>query len=393
MRTTSDADAEHSILTTPEGLALLAEVGDVANPGTSDLARWRKLATTELVSAALRIATTRRRGAAKFARAGAMWFEPTALEQATAEPVARHKARRFAGEVAFDLCAGIGGDTLALASEARLVVAVDLDHGMARRALWNAGIYGVADRVAALRGHAETTPIPPSGLVHIDPDRRSAKGPRAKAIEGYAPNLAFLQGLARRGRGGAIKLGPASDFGAHFGGQGFEIELISLKGECKEATAWFDRLVSCGRRATCLPAGASWTDRDGPSGPAPPSEISSYVFDPDPSLIRAGLLDGFALAHGMSRAAGVDLLTGPDRVESPFLAAFKVEEVLPLDLKRLRRIVADRRLGPLEIKTKGLRILPEAVRAELRPEGPNPATLFLIRGRGPSRAIWARRPG
>ena len=57
-----------------------------------------------------------------------MWFERTGLEQATAEPVARHKARRFAGRTAtvIDLCCGIGGDTLALADWAE-VVAVDLD--------------------------------------------------------------------------------------------------------------------------------------------------------------------------------------------------------------------------------------------------------------------------
>ena len=44
---------------------------------------------------------------------------------------------------------------------------------------------------------------------------------------------------------------------------GFEIELISLRGECKEATVWFGELASCRRRATRLPEGVTWTDRDG----------------------------------------------------------------------------------------------------------------------------------
>jgi hypothetical protein len=90
--------------------------------------------------------------------------------------------------------------------------------------------------------------------------------------------------------------------------------------------------------------------------------------------------------------AGVDLLTGPDLVESPFLAAFEVELVLPLDLKVLKRLVASERLGPLEIKTRGLEQTPEFYRSQLRPEGPNPATLILIAGRsGPSLAIKANR--
>ncbi len=398
MRTTTDAesDAEYDILTTAAGLALLAEVGETPRPGPADLHRWRKAAPAGFVAAAWRLADGRRRGAAKFTRAASMWFEPTALEQATAEPVARHKARRFAGGAVVDLCCGLGGDTLALANVATQVVAVDLDRGMARRALWNAGVHGVSDRVAAVRARAESFALPPGALVHVDPDRRArSTAPRSKALAGYVPGLAFLGELVRSGRGGALKLGPASDFDAHFSAPelGVEIELVSLGGECKEATAWFGPLANCRRRATCLPDGSSWTDRDGPTGqPAPVAGIAAWVYDPDPALVRSGLLDGFATAHGLSRAGSdLDVLTSPARVDSPFLTAFAVDEVLPLDLKRLRRRVAERRLGPLEIKTRGLDLRPEAVRHLLRPEGSEPATLLLLGGHEPSRAIFARR--
>src|SRR5205823_5115788 len=97
--------------------------------------------------------------------------------------------------------------------------------------------------------------------------------------------------------------------------------------------------------------------------------LSARVFDPDPALVRSGLLDGFAAEHGLARVApGIDLLTGPDRVGSPFLAAFEVLDVLPLDRKRLRRMVADRQLGPLEIKPRGLNFRPETFRNQLRPK-------------------------
>ncbi|MEJ7640468.1 MAG: hypothetical protein WKF75_21490 [Singulisphaera sp.] len=96
----------------------------------------------------------------------------------------------------------------------------------------------------------------------------------------------------------------------------------------------------------------------------------------------------------MSRCvAGIDFLTGPDRVESPFLAGFLVLEVLPLDLKALKCLVVTRRLGPLEIKTKGVDVRPETLRDQLRPPGPNPATLLLMGGRGPTRAVLAQRVG
>ena len=394
MRLSSDVEAEARVLTSDAGRALLAEVSAVPVPGPAELTRWRKKAPAELVSAALRLAACRRRGAAKFSRADAMWFEATGLEQATAEPVSRHKARRFEGGLVVDLCSGIGGDTLALASGAS-VLAVDLDAGMNRRARWNAEVYGVAERVVPIRARAEAFPIPRGSWIHIDPDRRAglAKNGRARALLDYVPGPGFLSRLPEMAPGGAIKLGPASDFGGHFTGTGFEVELVSLGGECKEATVWFGDLATCRRRATRLPELVTWTDRSAPDAPPiAPGGPSRLVFDPDPALVRSGLLDSFATEHGLWRCLpGIDFLTGPDRISSPFLAEFEVLEVLPLDLKALRRLVVARGLGPLEIKTKGVDVRPETLRDQLRPPGPNPATLLLMGGRGPSRAVLVKR--
>ena len=396
MRGSSDFEAEARVLTSEIGKALLAEVSAVLVPGPAELTRWREEAPADLVSAAIRLAACRRRGAAKFSRADAMWFDATGLEQATAEPVSRHKASRFDGELVVDFCSGIGGDTLALATRAT-VLAVDLDAGMNRRTRWNAEVYGVAERVAPIRARAEAFPIPRGAWIHIDPDRRAdhTKSGRARALRDYVPGPEFLSRLPTMAPGGAVKLGPASDFGGHFTAAGFEVELVSLGGECREATVWFGDLATCRRRATRLPDLATWTDRSAPEAPPiAPRGPSRLVFDPDPALIRSGLLDSFATAHGLSRCvAGIDFLTGPDHVASSFLAEFRVLEVLPLDIKALKRLVVARGLGPLEIKTKGVDVRPETLRHQLRPPGPNPATLLLMGGRGPTRAVLASRAG
>jgi hypothetical protein len=91
--------------------------------------------------------------------------------------------------------------------------------------------------------------------------------------------------------------------------------------------------------------------------------------------------------------AGVDYLTGPERLDSPFLAPFQVREILPLDLKKLRRALAERGVGTLEIKVRGLDIRPESLRAQLPRTGSNPATLLLAGGAGPARVILAERLG
>ena len=211
----------------------------------------RREHSDRLVRGAFALCELRRRGTSKFSRASEMWFDRQGLEQATSEPVARHKARRFSGEV-LDLCSGIGGDCLALAQSCT-VTAVDSNPIAGLRTQWNAEAYGVAPRVTIERADVATID-PRATLVHIDPDRRTQATGRAVRVEDYAPGLEFLQRLARDGRGGAIKLGPASNFGGKF--RDVEIELVSLDGECKEATIWFGELRGQQSwRATVLPSG------------------------------------------------------------------------------------------------------------------------------------------
>jgi hypothetical protein len=388
-------EAEAWVLTTDAGRLLLAEVSAARSPGPAEMNAWRKLATAEQVSAALRLDKGRQRGRAKFSRADQMWFDPIGLEQATAEAVARHKARRFAESLVVDLCSGIGGDAIAIASTAR-VLAVDLNPGMCRRTLWNASIYDVADRVAPIRARAESFPLPSNALLHIDPDRRGRTEKRAKNVANYRPGLEFLVSLPKRVRGGAIKLGPASDFAGHFASPTFEVELVSLGGECKEATVWFGTLASCRRRATRLPEGVTWTDREETTDAvADVGDVGGWIFDPDPTLGRSGLLDAFASSHSLRRCAhGIDFLTGDTLVVSPFLSAFEVDEVLPFDIKKVRQAVTARDLGTLEIKTRGVDVRPETLRAQLRLEGTGSGTLLLVGGSGRARAVLAhRRPG
>jgi hypothetical protein len=111
-------------------------------------------------------------------------------------------------------------------------------------------------------------------------------------------------------------------------------------------------------------------------------------------LIRAGLLDGFARSHRLSRIAeGIDYLTGPEPVATAFLSAFAVREVSSMDLKHLRRMIRRHDVGTLEIKVRGLDISPESLRDRLKPRGSESATLLIVGGPGPARVILARRRG
>ena len=110
-----------------------------------------------------------------------MLFTRAGYEQSSSEPIARYRAARFgdARRVA-DLCCGIGGDLLALAS-GREALAVDRDEVHARLALHNAAVYGQAENVRAVvesepakssvGGTPESPGIAPIGLpARVEPN-------------------------------------------------------------------------------------------------------------------------------------------------------------------------------------------------------------------------------
>src|SRR5690349_602162 len=105
-------------LLTDAGQALLAQAmaGDLGDAARlRELTRLRRLAPPERAAAAYEIALLRRRAAAKFARAAALYFTREALEQASGETIAAYRAGRYGAHATVaDLCCGAGGDTLTL---------------------------------------------------------------------------------------------------------------------------------------------------------------------------------------------------------------------------------------------------------------------------------------
>ena len=351
--------------------------------------RLRRDYPDRLVRAAFALCDLRRKAVHKFSRAGAMWFDRQGFEQATAEPVSLHKAQRFTGEV-LDLCSGIGGDSIALARNGCQVTAVDLNPAQGLRTEWNAEAYDVAGRIVTECRDVELI-TERSGLVHIDPDRRrQSAAARAIRVEDYVPGIEFLQRLTTEFRGGAIKLSPASNFGGKF--PEAEVELISLSGECKEATIWFGDLRGTEAwRATVLPSGETLS-----GNPldfyAEQASVEAFVFDPDPAVVRSGLVDAAALKLGLSRLdREEEYLTGGSAVVSPFVQAFEVLADLPNNATEIREWFRTSKAGQVEIKCRHIPIEADAVRRKLPLPGNEPVVLIFARIGGKARALVCRR--
>lgn len=369
---------------------LLRQVAEAHQPEMALQTLLRRDYPEELVRAALTLHELRRKAAEKFTRAAEMWFDRQGLEQATGEAVARHKAQRFQGCV-WDLCCGVGGDTLALAARCEAVFAVDRQPAATLRATWNAEVYHVARAVQPRIADVESLlPEVQGAWVHIDPDRRMRGGLRAQRIEDYSPGREFLDRLLAAAQGGALKLGPASNFLGKF--PGTEIELISYRGECKQAVVWFGALAGpTPFRATVLPAGETLAGHPlevvAESGP-----LAGYVYDPDPAVVRAGLVDLLAVRLGLQRLdAAEEYLTSTHPVVSPFVQTFEVVAEVANNERQIREAIRAAQWGSLEIKCRHVPVDATALRRRMPLTGDQAGVLIVARLAGRTRAVLARR--
>ena len=379
-----------------QALVLAAQAADPHSPAA--LANLRKLCPdAALVSAALQLAEARAKAHAKFAsRASTLWADPQGVEMASSALSGTHKAARFArmfsGQLVVDLCSGIGGDAMALASAGCEVLAVDLDPVRA----WMSGL----NAACASRCSDAAAPDLPDAPFHLDPARRSADGMRR--LFRYAdliPGPQVIESIITRRRTGAIKLGPGvntSDLPAITSPS--EIEFISESGQLTQAVFWLGELASSthARTATLLRSSSSSAIQihgcpDSP-GQIPISPIQGIIHTIDASVERAELL---AELCRQTRAAmphaSLGLLTSSTPIAHPMLTPFQVLADMPWNQRRCRQELSRLNAGLVEVKTRAKAVDTDTLQRELRGKGEAPLVVFVLRFDRALRCIITRR--
>jgi SAM-dependent methyltransferase len=378
------------LLLSAEGRELLAALPAGPLDPAEDLrlgTRLRRRHPAELVAAALAQRELRERAAAKFALAGRMWFTREGLEQASAEPLARHRAARYAAaDRVADLCCGIGGDLCALAP-GRAALAVDLDPLRLRMARENARVHG-AGEVAVACADVQSLNLPRSLAVFVDPARR-AGGRRLPAAESHPP-LAWCLELA--GRVAAVGIKAAPGLPLNRVPPGWEVELLADRRELKEAALWSPSLATTGRRATVFPGPATlaaeprstgappWGSPDPSGPPVPCGPPGAYLLDPSPAVTRAGLVDELARDLGAWKLdPRIAFLSADQPLRSPFGRSLAVDASLPWSLKRLREVLRQRGVGAVEVRKRGSAVDVDELTGRLRLRGDARAVVVLTR--------------
>ncbi len=336
----------------------------------------------------------RQRAAVKFDAAARMFFTRQGLEQATDHELARCKAQRFPpGQPVADLCCGLGGDLFGLARRGP-VTGVDLNPIHTLLAAANCRALELAT-CRLETADAAAWPVNQCAAWHIDPDRRS-HGQRTAQVAFSEPSLDALRQLLRVCPNAAVKLAPAAELPADWQGMA-ERQWLGSGRECRQQVAWFGTLARYpglrsavvvdrqGRVSTPLVGSA---DASCPVAPV----IGRFVYEPHACVVAARLTRELATECDVQAVdPQVAYLTGDRPLADLRLTTFEVIDVLPFDLRQLRRLIRARRIGILEVKKRGVALDPAAVRRALQGRGEEEAVLIITPHARAVRAILARR--
>ncbi|QDU29610.1 hypothetical protein ETAA8_47250 [Anatilimnocola aggregata] len=339
----------------------------------------------------------RSRARAKFSQPEKMFFTRKGLEQTTDEVLAAHKATRIAEigtteRMIVDLCCGVGGDLLAFATKG-IAAGYDADAVTSHFAACNLRAF---DRTAsrAVNDLATANSVQDAKAWHIDPDRRPT-GERTIQLADYEPGPDFLHALLKVNPHGAMKIAPAADVnGAEW--PAHERQWLGSRGECRQQVLWFGNLAQRPGQhvATIVSAAGVATSFAGEAAVvvAPAEEFDAYIYEPDATILAAQLAGAFATAFQLSGiTTGGGYLTGASPIENPLLATFKVRDVLPFDVKKLKAYCREHHLGQLEIKKRGVDLQPHHLRREIMAKSDDPAVIFVTPFAGGVKAIVADR--
>ena len=351
-----------------------------------------------LVAAALTQSRLRAKAVAKFGDfAGGMLFTGAGLEQATRLSVAAHHARRYrdAGSTRVaDLTSGIGADAMALAGIGLRVLATDVDEATAAIATVNLRHFPDAE---VRHGDGLALDLEGEGIdgIYADPARRTSSGSRVFDPSAYEPALDRVLALRDRVPALGVKLGPgiphaALPMDAH-------AQWVSVDGDVVEVGLWFGPLApeGPGRSALVLRDGQAHTilasNPDGIYRP-PSGAVGAYLYEPDGAVIRAGLVGELAdQVRGRLVDPTIAYVTADVLTPVPTATAYRVLDILPFGLKRLRTYLRERDVGRLTIKKRGTAVVPEQLRKQLDLRGDAFATIILTRVAGSQQVLVVER--
>jgi hypothetical protein len=393
--------SEFAKLFTPEALALLNAIGDL--DAKADVLKLVSVLRAEgydpgLVAAVLSQAKLRRRARKKFGDfTDGMLFTEDGLEQASRLQAAALHAGRFRGagisQVA-DLGCGLGAESMAMGAIDLNVRAFEIDEVTAALAVFNLGAF---DNVEVEQADITTLDLSQFEALFFDPARRELDGKSERATRKFdpaqfSPNFNWVLEQARTKPTG-IKLGPGHPHEAI--AQDAEAQWLSIDGDLVELALWFGEVKrpKVARAATVVNSTGRHeiVSETFESEPADVLPLKQFIYEPDNAVVRSHLIADLAREIGASLISReIAYLSSDQEIESPMMRGFRVIDEMAFDRKKLKAYLREQNIGTLEIKKRGVDVVPEQLRKEMSLKGEIAATLILTRVGDDHRALIAQ---
>ncbi len=287
------------------------------------------------------------------------------LRFATPEVVGRYRAGRLKCSVLADISCGIGGQAVCFAEECNRVYGVDIDGERLECARRNAGVYGV-DNITFIEGDALSPQVveqvADADVIFSDPARPAEEDVRQ--TDSLRPGIPMVMEAYRDVTGSFAFEAPPQmpperiDFNC-------EREYLGVDGQLNRLTLYFGPLKRCERSAVVLKGGRHYRLESGVAAPVVIPEVDEprvYAFEPDPAVVKAGLLGELAGGLGgkvelVRIDARRSLLTSDVLLESLFFKhRYRVLDRVPLDCGKINRSLMGHGMGKAVIR---FRIAPE----------------------------------
>ncbi len=340
---------EFNELTSPRGQSVIRSIREHNFTEATFLSVHKKLIKVYpeyLLRIALETELFRQKAQSKIENPANFYFTKEALEQATPTPIANGRRPRFAGyKKIADLCCGVGMDAVELAKTCE-VLAIDshpLRAAMARENLKNLP-------ATVRQDDALITKLDDCEAAFVDPDRRP-QGTRQLDGENYSPALSQIVARFPQGFPLGIKVAPAISWN-EIQRYDCEAEFVSLNGELKECALWFGVLKTQKRSAVAYPSGkviSADEPKETHLGP-----ISTYLYDPDPTITRSGLVANLAeRLQGWQIDPQIGFITSDTFTRTGFARPYRVEGHVSFSLKNIQEMLRSHSIGKVTIIKRG----------------------------------------
>lgn len=306
-----------------------------------------------------------RRKLPKWAACDGVIFPPhLSMEQCSSEPTAQYKlnlAMEWAERVGHasrmtDLTGGFGVDFSFTSCAFAAATYVERNEQLCHIVEHNLPLLGLNNATVVCADAVEyLSTVEPQTMLFLDPARRDEHGAKTVMLADCTPDVVqLLPKLLEKSRFTMLKLSPMLDWHKavdDLQGTVREVHIVSVGGECKELLLVLSTVVEselkvyCADLSTASGSSSLFVYTPGSSAPVANSTFniqhSTFLHEPNASIMKAGCFDELALAYGVSPVSrNSHLFLSDEPVEDFPGRSFVVERVTTMNKGELRKTLA-----------------------------------------------------